>query len=67
LNTANALYIATSGVGLLWNPFRGLDTKMYWGRRIANDFNAYDDPLTYAPNDLQKDGYYLSVNYLVHW
>jgi hemolysin activation/secretion protein len=67
LNTTNALNIATAGIGLLWNPLRGLDAKAYWGKSIANNFNAYDNPLTYAPNDLQKDGYYLSLNYVAHW
>jgi hypothetical protein len=42
---------------LLWKPISGLKAQVYWGRSIANNFNAYDNPLAYAPNDLQKDGY----------
>jgi hemolysin activation/secretion protein len=67
VNTTDPLYIASAGLGLLWNPLRGLDAKVYWGRSIGNNFNAYDNPLTYAPNNLQKDGYYIAANYVVHW
>jgi hemolysin activation/secretion protein len=67
VDTTDALNIASAGLGLLWNPVRGLNAQVYWGHNIANNFNAYDNPLTYAPNDLQKDGYYISVNYVVHW
>ena len=67
VNTTDSLYITSAGLGLLWNPLRGLNAQAYWGRNIANNFNAYDNPLTYAPNDLQKDGYYLAVNYVVRW
>jgi hemolysin activation/secretion protein len=67
LDTTDALYVASAGLGLLWNPFRGLNAQVYWGRSIANNFNALNNPLTFAPNDLQKDGYYLSVNYVVRW
>jgi hemolysin activation/secretion protein len=67
LNTTDALYVASAGLGLLWNPLRGLNAQVYWGRSIANNFNTYDNPLTYATHDLQKDGFYVSLNYVVHW
>jgi hemolysin activation/secretion protein len=64
LNTTDPLYIVSAGLGLLWNPLRGLNAQVYWGRSIANNFNVNNDPLTFAPNDLQKDGYHVSVNYV---
>jgi hemolysin activation/secretion protein len=67
LDTTDPLYVASAGLGLLWNPLRGLNAQVYWGRSIANNFNGFNNPLTFAPNDLQKDGYYLSVNYVVRW
>jgi len=67
LNTTDPIYIASAGLGLLWNPLRGLDAQVYWGRSIANNFNANDNPLTFAPNDLQKSGIYFAVNYVYRW
>jgi hemolysin activation/secretion protein len=67
VNTTDALYIASAGVGVLWNPLQGLDAQMYWGRSIGNNFDAYDNPLNYAPNDLQKRGVHYSVNYIYRW
>jgi len=67
VNTTDPLYIASAGLGLLWNPVRGFNAQGYWGRSIRNNFNVYDNPLPYTPNDLQKDGYYLGANYVVRW
>jgi hemolysin activation/secretion protein len=67
LDTTDPLYIASAGLGLLWNPLRGLNAQIYWGRSIANNFNANDSPLAFAPNNLQKDGYYFAANYVCRW
>ena len=67
LDTTDALYIASAGLGLLWSPLKGLDAQVYWGRSIANNFNDKDDPRNFAPNDLQKHGVHFALNYVVHW
>lgn len=67
LNTKDPLYIASAGLGLFWNPLKGLDAQVYWGRSIANSFNGEDDPRQFAPNDLQKRGIHFAVNYVDHW
>jgi hemolysin activation/secretion protein len=67
VNTTQPLYIASAGLGLLWNPIQGLDAHLYWGRSIANNFHAADDPLAAAPNDLQKRGIHFAVNYVHRW
>jgi hemolysin activation/secretion protein len=65
-DTSVARYMASAGLGLLWNPFRGVDLQMYWGRGIANNFVLYD-PRNYIPHDAQYHGVYFSVNYAVKW
>ena len=67
VNTTEPLYIASAGLGLLWNPVRGLDAHLYWGRGIANNFHNADDPLVAVPNDLQKRGIHFAVNYVCRW
>ena len=44
VDTSKADYIAGAGIGLLWNPLRGLDAKIYWGREIADEFHG-NNPL----------------------
>jgi hemolysin activation/secretion protein len=65
-STTNALYIASAGLGLLWNPLRGLDGQVYWGRGIANNFHG-NDPRDFVPHDLQKHGVHFAVNYVFRW
>ncbi len=65
-STTTPLYIASAGLGLLWNPLRGLDAQIYWGRNIANNFDG-DDPRRFVPNDLQKHGVHFAVNYIYRW
>jgi len=67
LDTTHPLYIASAGAGLLWNPLKGLDAQVYYGKSIANNFNSSDDPRNFAPDDLQKRGVYFAVNYVAHW
>ena len=66
VNTSSPNYIASAGLGLLWNPVRGLDAQVYWGRGIANNFGA-DNPLHFAPHDLQYHGVFYAVNYVYRW
>jgi hemolysin activation/secretion protein len=67
LNTTDPLYIASAGLGLLWNPLRGLDAQVYWGKGIANNFTRADDPRNFVPDDLQKHGVHFAVNYVARW
>jgi hemolysin activation/secretion protein len=66
VNTSVANYIAGAGMGLLWNPLRGLDAQVYWGGRIANNFGS-DNPLHFAPHDLQYHGVFYAVTYTYRW
>jgi hemolysin activation/secretion protein len=59
-------YIASAGVGLLYQPVRGLDAQLYWGRGIANNFHG-DDPRTNRNHDLQERGIHYAVSYSVRW
>ena len=66
VDTSAADYLAGAGLGLLWNPLRGLDAKIYYGREIADQFHG-DNPLHFVPHDLQFHGIHFSVNYQVSW
>jgi hemolysin activation/secretion protein len=66
LNTTAPDSIASAGLGLLWNPLRGLDAQIYWGRNIASEFHN-DDPLHFVPHDLQYHGIHFAVAYVVRW
>jgi hemolysin activation/secretion protein len=66
VDTSKPDYIAGAGVGLLWNPIRGLDAKIYWGREIADQFHG-NNPLHYVPHDLQYHGIHFSLNYQLSW
>jgi hemolysin activation/secretion protein len=65
-DTSTARYIASAGLGLLWNPLRGLDAQLYWGRGITNNFHG-DNPLNYATHDLQYHGIHFALNYAARW
>jgi hemolysin activation/secretion protein len=65
-DTTIARHMASAGLGLLWNPFRGIDTQVYWGRSIANNFGQ-DDPRLYLPHNLQYHGVYYSINLVARW
>jgi hemolysin activation/secretion protein len=67
LSTTDPLYLASAGLGLLWNPLRGLDAQVYWGRSIANNFRGADDPLSGVPTGLQKRGIQFALNYVYRW
>jgi hemolysin activation/secretion protein len=66
LNTTDPDTIASAGLGLLWNPLRGLDAQVYWGRNIASEFHN-DNPLNYVPHDLQYHGIHFAVEYVARW
>jgi hemolysin activation/secretion protein len=66
IDTSRANYVATAGLGLLWNPLRGLDAQIYWGREFANNFGA-DNPLHYVPHDLQYHGVHYAVTFVYRW
>ena len=66
IDTTTPDYIASAGLGLLWNPLRGLDAQVYWGRNIASDFHN-DNPLNYVPHDLQYHGIHFAVTYVIRW
>jgi hypothetical protein len=65
-DTSAPRYMASAGLGVLWNPFPGGTLQVYRGRGIANNFQAFD-PRLYIPHDLQYDGVYFSVNHVYKW
>jgi hemolysin activation/secretion protein len=66
-DTSEARHIVTSGIGLLWKPFRGLDVQLYWGKDVANNFDG-DDPRDFrSDEDLQDDGLHFFVSYVARW
>jgi hemolysin activation/secretion protein len=66
IDTTGADSLASAGLGLLWNPLRGLDAQVYWGRGIAHTFHN-DNPLPYVTHDLQYHGLHFAVNYVARW
>jgi len=66
VNTNDPDYIAGAGLGLLWNPLRGLEARLYYGREIADQFHG-NNPLHFVPHDLQFHGVHFSVNYQMSW
>jgi hemolysin activation/secretion protein len=65
-DTSDPDQIASAGLGLLWNPLRGLDAQIYWGGRVEHDFHG-SNPLDYVPHDLQYHGFHFAVNYVARW
>lgn len=63
LNTSIPFDLITAGAGLLYNPFKGLNAEVYWGRSVWNNFGRLTNPLHFAPNDLQRRGVYFSLSY----
>lgn len=63
-DTSDRRYLASAGLGLLWQPLRGLRAELYWGEPIADDFEG-DGPrdLQTRDYDLQDDGIHFSVTY----
>jgi hemolysin activation/secretion protein len=66
LDTSKAVNVVTAGMGLIWNPLRGLDVQAYWGHVIADNFGAYN-PLNNLPNDLQSHGVHYAATYTYRW
>jgi hemolysin activation/secretion protein len=65
-DTDTARWIVGAGVGLLWQPLRGIRAQVYWGQALADNF-AGDDPRDNTSNeqrkDLQADGVHFFVSY----
>lgn len=60
-------WIASLGLGLLWNPLEGLNAQVYWGADIADNFNN-DDPRDLRDDtDLQDDGVHFSLSYVARF
>jgi hemolysin activation/secretion protein len=55
-----------AGLGLLAQPFKGLDAEMYGGRGRANNFQQ-DDPRKFRPDDLQERSIHYAVTYVYRW
>lgn len=66
VDTTAPRYIASAGLGVLYQPLRGLDAQLYWGRGIANNFHG-DDPRANRKNDLQERGIHYAVAYAYKW
>ena len=66
-DTEDATYIWSAGLGLLWQPFRGLDMQLYWGADIGDNFGAFDPRDSRTDEDLQDDGIHFAVTYTYRW
>lgn len=65
-DTDDARHVLAAGLGLLWQPLKGLDLSAYWGGDVANNFKG-DDPRDFGSNTLQDDGFHFSVSYVARW
>jgi len=66
VDTTIPRFIASAGLGALYQPCSGLDAQLYWGRGIANNFHG-DDPRINRKNDLQARGIHYAVSYTYKW
>lgn len=67
-DTSNQRVIVGVGAGLIWQPYRGVDARFFYGEDVFDNFNNRQ-PLT-DPNDedaLQRDGMHMSVTYRVNF
>jgi hemolysin activation/secretion protein len=66
-NTDEARFITSAGLGLKWNPFRGLDAQVYWGTQLSDNFDGDDPRELRNETDLQDDGVHYSLMYTLRW
>jgi hemolysin activation/secretion protein len=66
-NTDEANEILSAGLGLLWQPLRGLDAQLFWGDDIDNNFEDNDPRADRDDPDLQDDGIHFSLTYTARW
>lgn len=66
-NTDEANAITSAGLGLLWQPIRGLDFQLYWGDDVDNDFEGNDPRADREDPDLQDDGIHFALTYTARW
>jgi hemolysin activation/secretion protein len=65
-NTDEARYIASAGIGFVWQPFRGFNAQVYWGSEIGDNFDG-DDPRDFRETDLQDEGIHFAISYVARW
>ena len=64
-DTSDAAYVASAGLGLRWQPLRGLNLALYWAEDVADGFDSGDDPRSgKGSHGLQDDGVHFSVSYV---
>ncbi|MGI9291884.1 MAG: ShlB/FhaC/HecB family hemolysin secretion/activation protein [Gammaproteobacteria bacterium] len=63
-DTSDSRYILGAGLGLIWQPFKGFYSEVYWGADLADNFDD-DDPRDFQTRDdeLQDDGIYFQFRY----
>ncbi len=62
-NTDDVRSVLSAGLGVLWQPLRGLNVQVYWGVDLRDNFAAGEDPRENRDGDLQKDGIHFSLTY----
>jgi hemolysin activation/secretion protein len=62
-NTDEARHLASAGLGLLWQPLRGLNAQLYWGADIYDNFDGDDPRDDRSDTDLQDDGVHFALTY----
>lgn len=67
-DTSETRYLVGAGIGVIWQPLRGLFAQVYWGADVADNFNG-DDPrdADTGNDDLQDDGVHFNVSYTVEF
>ena len=63
-DTDDVRYLLGTGMGLIWEPIKGLRAQVFWAHDATNNFDD-DDPRESESRDksLQDDGVHFSVNY----
>ena len=54
---------ASAGLGLLWQPLRGLKAEVFWGEPISDNFDRSTRERIGAEYDLQDDGIHAALAY----
>lgn len=64
VNTNDARYIVSVGVGLIWQPLNGLQAQISWGDKLDDNFQGDEPPSDSSSNSLQDKGVYFSMSYV---
>lgn len=66
-DTSKANSIASVGVGLVWEPLKGLTANLIWGEGVHDDLGAGEDPRDFRDSNLQDNGLHFTLGYSIYW